>query len=48
MLLKLVLRSWSVPGIEEFPNIEAIQNYMAAFNELNSVPILREYECVGD
>jgi hypothetical protein len=25
---------WSIAGIEEFPNIEAVQNYMAAVNEL--------------
>ena len=32
--------SWSsdqclIAGMEEFPNIEAVQNYMAAVNELN-------------
>jgi hypothetical protein len=26
---------WSIAGMEEFPNIEAVQNYMAAVNELN-------------
>ena len=26
---------WSFAGIEEFPNIEAVQNYSAALNELN-------------
>jgi hypothetical protein len=26
---------WLVAGVEEFPNIEAVQNYMAALNELN-------------
>jgi hypothetical protein len=26
---------WLVTGVEEFPNIEAVQNYMAAINELN-------------
>ena len=26
---------WSFAGVEEFPNIEAVQNYMAALNELN-------------
>ena len=25
---------WSIAGIEEFPNIEAVQNYMAAVSEL--------------
>jgi hypothetical protein len=26
---------WSFAGMEEFPNIEAVQNYMAAADELN-------------
>ena len=26
---------WSFAGIEEFPNIEAVQKYMAALQELN-------------
>ena len=26
---------WAIAGMEEFPNIEAVQNYMAAVNELN-------------
>ena len=26
---------WSFAGIEEFPNIEAVQKYMAALKELN-------------
>ena len=26
---------WSFAGVEEFPNIEAVQNYIAACNELN-------------
>ena len=26
---------WSVAGMEEFPNIEAVQKYMAALQELN-------------
>jgi hypothetical protein len=26
---------WSFAGVEEFPNIEAVQDYMAALNELN-------------
>jgi hypothetical protein len=26
---------WLVAGVEEFPNIEAVQNYMAALDELN-------------
>jgi hypothetical protein len=26
---------WLIAGMEEFPNIEAVQNYMAAVNELN-------------
>jgi chlorite dismutase len=26
---------WSFAGVEEFPNIEAVQNYMAALSELN-------------
>jgi hypothetical protein len=26
---------WSVAGLEEFPNIEAVQKYMAALQELN-------------
>jgi hypothetical protein len=26
---------WLFAGMEEFPNIEAVQNYMAAVNELN-------------
>jgi hypothetical protein len=26
---------WSVSGVEEFPNIEAVQDYMAALNKLN-------------
>jgi len=26
---------WAFAGVEEFPNIEAVQNYMAALNELN-------------
>ena len=26
---------WSIAGMEEFPNIEAVQNYMAGVNELN-------------
>jgi hypothetical protein len=26
---------WAVAGVEEFPNIEAVQKYMAALNELN-------------
>ena len=25
---------WSIAGMEEFPNIEAVQNYMAAVSEL--------------
>jgi hypothetical protein len=29
------LDQWSVSGVEEFPNIEAVQKYMAALNELN-------------
>lgn len=26
---------WSFAGVEEFPNIDAVQKYMAALNELN-------------
>jgi hypothetical protein len=26
---------WLVAGVEEFPNLEAVQNYTAALNELN-------------
>jgi hypothetical protein len=26
---------WSVSGVEEFPNIEAVQSYMAALKELD-------------
>jgi hypothetical protein len=26
---------WSFAGVEEFPNIEAVQNYIAALNEFN-------------
>ena len=26
---------WSYAGVEEFPNIEAVQKYMEAVNELN-------------
>jgi hypothetical protein len=26
---------WLVAGVEEFPNIEAVQNYMATLDELN-------------
>ena len=26
---------WAFAGVEEFPNIEAVQNYMAAVSELN-------------
>jgi len=26
---------WAFAGVEEFPNIEAVQNYIAACNELN-------------
>jgi hypothetical protein len=26
---------WAFAGVEEFPNIEAVQKYMAALNELN-------------
>jgi hypothetical protein len=26
---------WAFAGIEEFPNIEAVQNYIAAINEFN-------------
>ena len=25
---------WLIAGVEEFPNIESVQNYMAAVNEL--------------
>jgi hypothetical protein len=32
---KLVLGSMVVCGMEEFPNIEAVQNYMTAADELN-------------
>jgi hypothetical protein len=35
-------REWSWAGIEEFPNIEAVQKYTAD----KLVPILREYERV--
>ena len=26
---------WAVAGVEEFPNIEAVQNYIAALNEFD-------------
>ena len=26
---------WAFAGVEEFPNIEAVQNYIAALNEFN-------------
>ena len=26
---------WAFAGVEEFPNIEAVQNYIAAINEFN-------------
>ena len=38
---------WLIAGIEEFPNIEAVQNYMAALNELNWFRYVESYERVG-
>ena len=38
---------WLVAGMEEFPNIEAVQNYMAALKELNWFRYLREYQRLG-
>ena len=35
MRFKLVLGLMAFAGVEEFPNIEAVQNYIAACNELN-------------
>jgi hypothetical protein len=33
--LKRSSDQWAFAGVEEFPNIEAVQNYIAAINEFN-------------
>jgi hypothetical protein len=35
MQFKLVSDQWAFAGVEEFPNIEAVQNYIAAINEFD-------------
>jgi hypothetical protein len=38
---------WSIAGIEEFPNIEAVQNYMAAVTELKLFRYIESTSVLG-
>jgi hypothetical protein len=38
---------WVIAGIEEFPNIEAVQNYMAAVNELKLFRYVESISVLG-
>ena len=44
---KLVLGSMAFAGVEDFPNIEAVQNYIVAINEFNWFRYLEATNVLG-